>query len=424
MATEVQANFGDPLAPINAMYAAQNQRMSLMERSQKQQQDRLNMQLLEAKKAQWDVEAPLRQLQFETSMAEEGTKMYATQDTLRSVRELEQNSPTFIQMMKDADLVENDEEGEPKYDSNFVKWGKVVAALSPYSNTTKGKQMIEAAKAQQMNYRMAYANVLDFKEKKLTKQAKLDELQKVIVDGNLMFKDPKTGDVAPYRGAFPSVEQAAELEMAKTEGRAKAESNQKYIDELEKAADSASQDVVGINSAISLLASKKADTGYGQSAINTFFAVASQFGLPIDETKLQNNQYIEQQLSLLKIRGAAQLMRGQGQITEKEREMLEKATANINLLPETNIRILKAMAAMMQRNKELNKIKNAMLADKKSPAEIRLAIEQYKQEHDQSFEIEENQGAGGAKEIKSKAEFDALPSGAQFIYNGKTGTKK
>ena len=119
MATEVTFDpQGTPTSVTDAFYKAQDQRMSMMERAQALKNQTLAQKINETKLAQWEVEAPLRSLQLETNMAEAGTKLYATQDTLKATRDLEQNSPSFIEMMKDADVIENDEEGDPKYNDN------------------------------------------------------------------------------------------------------------------------------------------------------------------------------------------------------------------------------------------------------------------------------------------------------------------
>ena len=145
MATEVTFDpQGTPTGIIDTYYKAQDQRMSMMERSQTLKQNKLAQQLDEQKLAQWQVEAPLRDLQVQTNMAEAGTKLYATQDTLTSTRDLEQNSPQIIQMMKDADIIENDSEGDPKYDSNFVKWVKRDHRLV--------EKLFEQASAQSQQY--------------------------------------------------------------------------------------------------------------------------------------------------------------------------------------------------------------------------------------------------------------------------------
>lgn len=394
-----QGNAGTPV--LDAGYRAVEQRQSMMQRAQSLQQQEMNTQLLAAKKQQWDIEAPLRQRQFETSLAEEGNKLYAAKDVLDSTLEFETKAPEFIQMMKEADTVLTDEDGDNDYSKNYQKWAQIASQISPYSNTAKGKRLLDLANFNQLRYASQYGNILDLKEKRMAKLAKVGELKKAIIGGKVMDVDPTTGEMAPHRGAYETADEAADKVRAQEAAKQGAKHDQDYMNEIELAGNTASQDLVATQSVINLLKSGNAQTGYGQGAINTFYSVAAQAGIPIDSAKLQNNQYTEQQMNLLKVKMAGQLMRGQGQITEKEREMLEKATANVNWLPETNIRILTAMAGIMQRNKQLNTMKLAMERDGKSPMEIRLALEQYKQDHDQGFELNENEvaeGGGGSKQ--------------------------
>lgn len=417
-----QGNAGTPV--LDAGYRAVDYRQSMMQKAQQIEQQKIATQMLEAKRIQWEVEAPLRQRQFETNLAEEGNKLYAAKDVLDSTLEFETKAPEFIQMMKEADVVETDEDGDNDYSKNYQKWAKIASSISPYSSTVKGKRLLELANFNQVRYASQYGNILDLKEKRIAKLAKVGELKKAIIGGRVMDVDPTTGEMAPHRGAYETADEAADKVRAQESAKQGAKHDQDYMNEIELAGNTASQDLVAIQSVINLLKSGNAQTGYGQTAINTFYAIADQAGIPIDSAKLQNNQYTEQQMNLLKVKMAGQLMRGQGQITEKEREMLEKATASVNWLPETNIRILTAMAGIMQRNKQLNTMKLSMERDGKSPMEIRLALEQYKQDHDQGFDIDEKEAAGDVKSITRKSEFDALPKGAKFIFNGKVGTKK
>lgn len=396
MATEVTFDpQGTPTSVTDAFYKAQDNRMSMMERAQALKNQTLAQKINETKLAQWEVEAPLRSLQLETNMAEAGTKLYATQDTLKATRDLEQNSPSFIEMMKDADVIENDEEGEPKYNDNFVKWGKVVSALSPYSNTTKGKQMLEAAKAQQMQYRMAYANVLDFKEKRLQKEAMLErmrqkpdespateqdiaDLQEVGVDttgielkNTYRFKrDPATGKAIAW--SQPSVinrssEAQGDVSMYKEQGQQRAQKASEFLTDIDNMAEKGRERRMYIGQIIDLY-KRGAVTGAGTSEINQIrgFLVRGGFA---DADSLATDEQVETALMHLVVEDRRDFGKGTGALSDGETRMFQRATANPNRLPAANLAILAFMDEAAKRSEELQeyalklRIENPQMSD-------------------------------------------------------------
>lgn len=418
---------GSPGDPGRTYMQAGAAQMSLMERAQAMERRR---QVIEMEKAKWNVEAPVMAAEMESKMYEYGASLKERRRTASLYAEFANNSDQMQADFEDAMSTALGEDGKPDWESNFrniqnvrAKWNKY--AMLPQAQGWFRNVDLEAKFAFD-RANIEYKANSDLNEAKLRASANLPQ---TILNGVKYEVDPRTGEMVEYKGAYPSPQQAAAKVGAEEEARQKAKRDVEYLTKIEEAGDSASQDLVSVKSMSSMLKSKGASTGYGQSSINTFVSVLDRAGIPVDSEKLSNNQYIEQQMSLLKVRLAGSLMRGQGQITEKERDMLERATASVNWTPETNIRILDSMAKMFERAKQLNRIKLAMEQDGKSSAEIRMAIEQYKQENDFSFDLEEAQnragdGASGPKQITSKADFDALPSGAQFIFNGKVGTKK
>ena len=395
MATEVTFDpQGTPTGVIDTYYKAQDQRMSMMEPSQILKRQKLAQQLDEQKLAQWQVEAPLRDLQVQTNMAEAGTKLYATQDTLTSTRDLEQNSPQIIQMMKDADIIENDSEGDPKYDSNFVKWGKVVSTLSPYSNTAKGKSMLEAAKAQQMNYRMSYANVLDFKEKKLLKQQRIQamsnrpehpvteqditDLQAAGVDtSGMQMKntyrftyDQNTGK--PIAWSQPSMinrasDEQGDVAMFKEQGQQRAQKASQFLNDIDTAAGKATERRAIIGNIIDLY-KRGAITGAGTAEINTIRGYLVRAGVA-DPDSLATDEQVEAFLDRIVVEDRREFGKGTGALSDGETAMFVRATANPNRQPATNMAILAFIDEAMERAEKLQqyalnlRIENPKMSD-------------------------------------------------------------
>ena len=431
-----------PLGIVGAFQQGQSHQMSMMERAQSVKQQKLRTQMLEAQRQQWELEAPIRNAQLQTGLADAANQLYAAQELSKATAEVTSRGPEFMQMMKDADIETNTPDGLRDYEANWMKWSDVAQKLSPYAHTAKGKQWMDVANMKMAHYQIGQVQQNKFKTGKLEQEYKIAELQdrhaarmeelkargglvKDIQDGKLVYRDPETGEVAPYRGAYQTVEEKAAGAYAEESAKQKAKTDMEYISGIRTAAENSYQDSSSVGSMLMLLRSGSAETGYGQSAVNTFVSMLDRAGIPVDTAQLSNNQYLEQQMSLLKVRMASQLMRGQGQITEKEREMLEKATANVNWSRETNIKILQAMFDMMQRSKQLNNMANAMEADGKSQGEIRMALEAYKADNDKSFDLGEPIASPNeVKAISSRADFDALPNGAKFNFNGRIGVKR
>ena len=385
MATEVSANLGSPMLPITAMHDAQDQRMSMMERSQTLKRQKLAQQLDEQKLAQWQVEAPLRQKQFDANLAESGNKLYAQNYITEKTLELNSKGPEFIKMMDEADVVNVDKDGDNDYNNNYLKWSRIASALSPYSSTAKGKQMIDQANFNQTKFAVLNANIMDLKEKRLVKQTRLlamqqkperpvtpqdiTDLQEAGVDTNGMQMnntyrftyDQNTGK--PIAWSQPSMinrtatEQggvAFEKQFNEELAKQTTETN-KNTQLASQAADSLLVDIDTLEG----LYESGLQTGAGNEYLNMFGATALRLGIGSSD-RMATQEQAQQAFADMKLRAATVMLKGQGQVTEAERAMVEEAVAKAGNSPAANMAIMKVLRKAAERAKEAAKYNNQL----------------------------------------------------------------
>ena len=385
MATEVSANLGSPMLPITAMHDAQDQRMSMMERSQILKQQKLAQQLDEQKLAQWQVEAPLRQKQFDANLAESGNKLYAQNYITEKTLELNSKGPEFIKMMDEADVVNVDKDGDNDYNNNYLKWSRIASALSPYSSTDKGKQMLEQANFNQAQFAKLNANMMDLKENRLVKQTRLlamqqkperpvtpqdiTDLQEAGVDTSGMQMnntyrltyDPATGK--PIAWSQPSMinrtatEQggvAFEKQFNEELAKQTTETN-KNTQLASQAADSLLVDIDTLEG----LYESGLQTGAGNEYLNMFGATALRLGIGSSD-RMATQEQAQQAFADMKLRAATVMLKGQGQVTEAERAMVEEAVAKAGNSPAANMAIMKVLRKAAERAKEAAKYNNQL----------------------------------------------------------------
>ena len=385
MATEVSANLGSPMLPITAMHDAQNQRMSMMERAQALKNQTLAQKINETKLAQWEVEAPLRQKQFDANLAESGNKLYAQNYITEKTLELNSKGPEFIKMMDEADVVNVDKDGDNDYNNNYLKWSRIASALSPYSSTDKGKQMLEQANFNQTKFAVLNANMMDLKEKRLVKQTRflamqqkperpvtpqdITDLQEAGVDTSGMQMnntyrltyDPATGK--PIAWSQPSMinrtatEQggvAFEKQFNEELAKQTTETN-KNTQLASQAADSLLVDIDILEG----LYECGLQTGAGNEYLNMFGATALRIGIGSSD-RMATQEQAQQAFADMKLRAATVMLKGQGQVTEAERAMVEEAVAKAGNSPAANMAIMKVLRKAAERAKEAAKYNNQL----------------------------------------------------------------
>ena len=228
---------------------------------------------------------------------------------------------------------------------------------------------------------MAYANVLDFKEKRLQKEAMLErmrqkpdespateqdiaDLQEAGVDttgielkNTYRFKrDPATGKAIAW--SQPSVSNRTpsmmgNVEFEKQFGKDLADRVNTANISSQKASQAADSLLVDINT-LEGLYEAGLTTGEGQEYFNMFGAVALKLGIG-NKDRMATQEQARQAFADMALNAAAVLLKGQGQVTENERAMVERAVAAAGNSPAANLAIMKTLRKAAQRAKEAGK---------------------------------------------------------------------
>ena len=180
-----------------------------------------------------------------------------------------------------------------------------------------------------------------------------------------------------------------------------------------------------------------AQSGTGQRAINKARSLAVRFGLgdPEQLATDQGFQSATQEFAL----NMAKSMRGQGQITENERAMIERATVNVGFNPEANLRIMAVLKRAATRAAQLNAMRVDLEGKGANEIQVARQIQKFVSDNPVGAEALEDlvgermtRPASGAAPVMvtSQADMDKLSSGDIFRYRDpktgavKTATKK
>ena len=339
--------FGGPTEVMESMYRAQDQRMSMMSKARAIQQQEITNQRLQAKQAEWEMMAPLRQKQTELQVAETGAQLYTANIALEEEKALANDWPALMEKVNVAQVTPKDADGMPDYAATIPLWADVMAESSKYANTARGKQAWQMAKSAMDTARILNA---DQTKEKIARLKAQNELQEVIVNGKLMKRDAQ-GNVAQAKGAYPDPDQAREIEQAKSEGRTSGELSSKSVASVLDTGMAAQQSTSKINLYRQRLAESKQSLGPGFKYETALRAAGSYMGWG-DEKQLASMQHLEQMNRDFQLQEASRL-KGQGSITENERKILEGAIMSPTLSYDANMAITSVILKINKRDEDI-----------------------------------------------------------------------
>lgn len=140
--------------------------------------------------------------------------------------------------------------------------------------------------------------------------------------------------------------------MATEEAKKTVEDAHKLLGEVGDAAET-SRVQSGAISRITDLYNKGATSGFGQPLLTQAAAAISR--LTGKEVNIANQQQLEKEMGNLMLETSRSLMKGGGSVSNFERELVLKATANPSLTPQANMQILGVLNQIAQRNLSLEK---------------------------------------------------------------------
>ena len=100
-------------------------------------------------------------------------------------------------------------------------------------------------------------------------------------------------------------------------------------------------------------------TGAGNEYLNMFGATALRLGIGSSD-RMATQEQAQQAFADMKLRAATVMLKGQGQVTEAERAMVEEAVAKAGNSPAANMAIMKVLRKAAERAKEAAKYNNQL----------------------------------------------------------------
>jgi hypothetical protein len=156
----------------------------------------------------------------------------------------------------------------------------------------------------------------------------------------------------PVQRAVLSPEEEGRKAGLIEEAKSKAEGATKFLSDLSDSAEDARQTSATVERIVSLY-KEGAQTGFAQPTLTKIRSALARFGGGKEE--IANQQQLEKELNNLVLERGRVLMKGGGSVSNYEREAVEKASANANLTPESNLQILGVLQAIGKRNLILEK---------------------------------------------------------------------
>jgi hypothetical protein len=343
---------------FESMYRAQDQRMSMMERSQQQKQREISNAMLEQERAlneqkrmQWDIEAPLRVKKMEADLADAGAKLFTSNLVLDDEKALANEWPALSAMVKEAQGIKKRDDGDLDYEDQISKWANVASNFSRFSSSKRGMQGYEMA-VMQMNQ----AKVLnaDQTRERIARIKAKNELGEIIVNGKVMKIDPRTGQTAQEKGAYPDADQSRAIELAKAEGRTAGETG---VKSFQSAVDRGSEAQVArakLRRERQVLDATKGQLGAAFNIELGLRSVGQAMGWG-DEKTLSNMQQLKQ-INMDRQLTEATRLRGQGSITEGERAILAGAVNNASMSYAANVAVMDAFDKIYKRDEDVSRL--------------------------------------------------------------------
>lgn len=186
--------------------------------------------------------------------------------------------------------------------------------------------------------------------------------------GTRVAFSPGTGAISVLPQTPEELGRAKAAETEATEGAKSAVAN---LSEITDAAESARHTIGSIDRIVQLYQGG-AQSGFGQSTLTQARAALSRFGLAKDG--IANQQQLEQELGNLVLQQTKETAKGQGSMSNYERELFQKAAANKTNAMESNLQILGVLRNVKDRSVKLDDLRTKLEDEGKSSVEISHAL--------------------------------------------------
>lgn len=222
---------------------------------------------------------------------------------------------------------------------------------SPYSNAVASNPFIKQAASMYGATGQLPSNK-DLIQYQTTSKAMPSEIS--LPSGNKAIFSPSTGGFS----VLPQTpEQVAAVESAKSDADITAKNSANFLSDITSTAEDSRHTMGTVDRVIDLYG-KGATSGFGQPLLTQSKAALNRFGLATNG--LENQQQFENELNNLVLERGKAMMKGGGAVSNYERTMVERASANPNLTPQANMQILGVIKNIGQRNVQLDQLRSQL----------------------------------------------------------------
>ena len=396
---------GNPGDPGRTYMAAGQAQMSLMERAQAM---KLREEARQMQQAKWNVEAPVMMAEAQSKLFEYGAQLKERQRTAGLYAEFAQNSDQMQSDFTDAMSTALGEDGRPDWDNTFrniqnvrAKWNKY--AMLPQAQGWFKNVDLEAKFAYDRAIINSKAQTsLDIANLRMTgkpsdrtgalTQEEIDEFEAQtgqpsgfkVGDVKRISRVPGAG-IAIGEPALPYREPSAQgnVEFEKQYGKDLANRVSEVNISSQKASQAADNMLVDINT-LEGLYEAGLTTGAGQEYTNMFGSVALRLGIG-SKDRMATQEEAQRGFADMALNAASVMLKGQGQVTENERAMVERAVASAGNSPAANLAIMKTLRKAAQRAKEAGKyniqLQRAAASGEIKTQEIPILMDEWYAQH-------------------------------------------
>ena len=372
---------GNPGDPGRTYMAAGQAQMSLMEKAQamRQRDEAMAMQ-----RAKWEVEAPVMAAEAQSKLLEYGATLKERQRTAGLYAEFAQNTDQMQQDLTEAMASSMSEDAKPNWEGTFHNLQQVRAKWNKYSMLPQaqvwfknvdleGKFAFDRAVIEQKaNSSLAIARERMGKPSDRTgalTQEEIDEFeqQNGMELGSSGMKVGQVKRISRGPSGLSIGEPAQQYQSPSQQGNVAFE--KQFNEELAKqttetnkntqlASQAADSLLVDIDTLEGLYESGL-QTGAWNEYLNMFGATALRLGIGSSD-RMATQEQAQQAFADMKLRAATVMLKGQGQVTEAERAMVEEAVAKAGNSPAANMAIMKVLRKAAERAKEAAKYNNQL----------------------------------------------------------------
>ena len=367
---------GNPGDPGRTYMAAGQAQMSLMEKAQAMRQ---RDEAMAIQRSKWEVEAPVMAAEAQSKLLEYGATLKERQRTAGLYAEFAQNSDQMQQDLTEAMASSMSEDGKTNWEGTFHNLQQVRAKWNKYSMLPQaqgwfknvdleGKFAFDRAVIEQKaNSSLAIARERMGKPSDRTgalTQEEIDEFeqQNEMELGSSGMKVGQVKRISRGPSGLSIGEPAQQYQSPSQQGNVAFE--KQYGEEMAKrvvetnkgvqlAAQAADSMLVDINT-LEGLYDIGLQTGAGNDYLNKFGAFALRFNIGSPD-RMATQEQAQQAFADMKLRAATVMLKGQGQVTEAERAMVEEAVAKAGNSPGANKAIMTVLRKMAVRAKDAAK---------------------------------------------------------------------